>query len=450
MKKVKLLVSALLLTITTIKAQLPAEVLVGYWHNWETLRITDVNDSYNVICLSFFEADKNGAQDDNSVNDLEFTPTLNKTTIKNDIATVQGEGKIVLMSIGGANGSFKLNNLTEKNTFVTKTKAIIQEYGVDGIDIDIERSIYITPSTNQTVTNPVNHIQYLVDACKELKTWYQTQYNKDMILTTAPEVSYTTGGLSPWNANNGALIPFLELLKDDLDLVMVQFYNAGGNYAIPGWPSTNTEYQVGTTDFIITQTEALIEGFTMNTGTGSRRTSGTFSGIPASKIAIALPSGTCAAGSGYVSPTNIKAAVNYILGNGSKPGNYTLSQSYPGLRGLMTWSINNDANPSCSGTYTFASAFDDIYDNHDNSNSVITGGKSINKTINFYPNPATKEVIITGKELINKTLSITDINGKIVQTTLISTENQSIELNNLTKGVYFLKADNYVGKVILK
>jgi hypothetical protein len=51
-------------------------------------------------------------------------------------------------------------------------------------------------------------------------------------------------------------------MNDSLDLLMVQYYNSGSIYSIPGWPNANTEYKEGTVDFVIVNTEAVIEGFT--------------------------------------------------------------------------------------------------------------------------------------------------------------------------------------------
>ncbi len=150
--KLRLLIVSLIFSLFS-QAQLPKEVLVGYWHNWETLRLRDINDSYNVLVLSFLEADKNGFEDDNNVSDIEFTPK-NSTTLKQDITTVKAEGKKVIVSIGGANGSFKLNSISDKNIFVTKIKDFIMSYKVDGIDLDLERSVYMCPTVNQTITNP--------------------------------------------------------------------------------------------------------------------------------------------------------------------------------------------------------------------------------------------------------------------------------------------------------
>jgi chitinase len=437
LKLIKVLTILVIMFGTTIQAQLPDKVLVGYWYNWANLRVKDVDSRYNVICLSFLEADKNGLKDDNSINDLEFGITnTRKSNLKNDIPTAQALGKKVLISIGGANGSFKLNSITDKNTYVSKVKAFITEYKVDGIDIDIEREAYICHSGTQTMTNAVSHFQYLIDGTKEILAWYQTTYNKKMILTTAPEVSYTVGGLSPWNTCNGVFLPFLEQLKDDIDLLMIQLYNSGSIYSIPGYSSSNsTEYADGTADFIVVAIEAAIEGFTPK----NSAISGTFSGLPASKIAVALP--TC------TNITSLKNAVNYLRGTGSKAGNYTLDNSYPELRGLMTWSINKDQESGCGGSYAYAQAFEDIYGTIDNFNSI---GDIKYKQLNLYPNPATNQVTIDTKELIGETITISDLNGRIVKTQQIKNTNTIVKINELSNGFYTVKSSLFVGKLVVK
>lgn len=442
LKSIKTLTILGVVFSNVILAQLPSKVLVGYWHNWETLRIKDVDDRYNVICLSFLEADKNNSKDDNTVGDLEFTPT-SSAQLKSDIPVVQAQGKKVLISIGGANGSFKLNSVSDKNTFVTKVKDFITEYKVDGIDIDIERSIYICQSGSQSMSNPAAHIQYLIDGVEELLTWHQSTYNKKMILTTAPEVSYTTGGLSPWNSCNGALLPFIEQLKDDIDLLMIQLYNSGSVYSLPGYSAGNSgTYSQGTEDFVITTTEAAIEGFTPK----NTSVTGAYSGLPASKVVVALPACTNA-GSGALSAAKIKSSVEYLMGTGSKPGSYTLSKSYPTLRGLMTWSINNDQKSTCGGSYTFAQAFEDIFGTIDNSNSI----SEVNyETLNIYPNPATNQVSVDSKEIIGKTLTISDLNGKIVKTIQVNNSLTTINIGDLSNGFYTVKSVLFVGKLVVK
>lgn len=426
-------------------AQLPENVLVGYWHNWENLRINAVDDRYNVICLAFAEADVNSAQDDNSVYDLEFTVSNNMHSfLQIDIPAVQNEGKKVLMSVGGANGSFDLSTTAEKNFFVSKMKDWITTYGLDGIDIDIERLVYICDYSTHSLSNPSTEIQNLIDACKELDTWFETIYSREMILTTAPEIRYTTGGMSPWATCNGFLLSFLEQLNDELDLVMVQLYNTGTNYQHPGWNGGGrTEYSSGTEDFIITQTEALIKGFTPS----NSYVSGSFSGFPASKVAVALPANNCSAGSGYVSSSNMISAVNYLRGTGPKPGSYTLSNSYPNLRGLMTWSINNDQKSGgCYGTsYEFADAYEEIFGVSNSAYSV----ESI-KQMNVYPNPNIGVFTIQSNEDIGTKILISDMSGRLVYNATLNSTSINVDLSTLTSGLYTIRIGQEYATVVIK
>jgi len=432
-KKILVLSALICLTLSS-NAGLPSKVLVGYWHNWDALRLKDIDDRYNVLMLSFLEADKDGAQDNNVVGDLEFTP-YNNAEIIADIATVQAEGKTVIVSIGGANGSFKLNNVSDKNTFVSLVKTFIQTYGVDGIDIDLERQAYMcTPSGS--LSSPAAYHQYLIDGINELLVWHQSTYGKKMILTSAPEVLYTTGGLSPWAYCNGAFLPFIEQLRDDLDLLMIQLYNSGSNYSI-GYPGNQTAYNQGTVDFVITQIEAAIEGFVV----GAQNVSGTYSGLPASKVVVALPA-CSAAGSGYLSSANMKAALEYLMGCGPKPGSYTLANSYPTLRGLMTWSANNDADPSCTGTYTFAQAFSEISCLVTSTDPVIEANTSI------FPNPATSTITVETSELGK--LTITSSTGQIVLTTSIVAKTTTVDVASLNSGLYIVNINGTSEKLIIE
>lgn len=435
--RTKLILFALTILFTNVNAQLPDRVLVGYWHNWESLRIKDVDDSYNVIVLSFLEADKNNNQDDNVVGDLEFTP-WSKSQLLADIPVVQGEGKKVIISIGGANGSFKLNNVTDKNTFVTKVKDFIETYKVDGIDIDLERSIYMCTSGG-TMSNPQAHVQYLIDGVKEIDTWFKNTYNKEMILTTAPEVAYTTGGLSQWGACKGAFLPFIEQLSDEIDLLMIQLYNSGSNFSI----QSNTEYFQGTMDFIITQTEAAIEGFTNK----NAAVSGKYSGLAQSKVVVALPACN-AAGGGWINTADVKKAVEYLLGTGPQPGSYTLKNGtgYPDLRGMMTWSINNDVKSNCDSQYAFARNYDDIFgDLPPNSVNEIDASK-----LNIYPNPADDFFTVeVNEELLNTPLVIYDLQGKVVYSAIISNNVTNINTSDFTSGFYTVIIGNTTAKLIV-
>jgi len=111
----------------------------------------------------------------------------------------------------------------------------------------------------------------------------------------------------------------------------VQLYNTGTMFGIDG-----KIYSEATADFIVAETEAVIQGF--NTAGGM------FAGLPASKVAVGLPACAGAAGGGFTDTATVRKAINYLLGKGPKPGSYTLLQvgGYPTLAGMMDWSINWD------------------------------------------------------------------------------------------------------------
>jgi len=428
------LLGIFLLYTLNIASQLPERVLVGYWHNWNEgvslpfLELNEIDDRYNVICLSFAVAV--GGDPSNMQFNMYSESSYSDVDLKLDIADKRAEGKIVLMSLGGATGSFRLANETKKNGFVLDMKALIQEYGLDGIDIDLEQKSNVCMYSG-TIQNPTDiHVTLMITALQELLNWYDTTYGKKMVLTMAPETAYVQGGLSSYQVNNlcgGSYLPIIEALEDDLDLLMVQLYNSGEMYDL----DLNIHFE-GTQGFITSQTEVIIQGFTSAEGLG------TFSGLSASKIAIALPA--CpTAGSGYISPNNLKPALNYLLGNGVKVGDYTIkgNGAYPNLRGLMTWSINNDALVNCGSTYEYAQVYEDVFQ------PLITKENKINITsVKVFPNPFHDYLTIEG----GKEGVITDISGKEV----ISFNTNKVYVGGFKSGVYFLKTENKVHRIIKK
>jgi len=435
MKKILLALPLLLLSINEAIAQLPCNVLVGYWQNsWGTsIRIKDINSNYNVICLSFLEADKNLSSGDNVVGDLEFTPT-SVAQVKADIPVVQAQGRKVLISIGGAMGSFKLNSVSDKNTFVTKVKNFITEYGVDGIDLDLEQSVYV--SQTGTISSPSAHISYVITGLQELLAWYKTTYSKKMILTMAPEVAYTLGGNSNYMSSTygASYLAIIEALADDIDLVMVQLYNAsGGSYGL-----NNIIYYQGTADFIVSQTEAMIRGFTCH------NSKGVYSGLKANQIAVALPADP--SGSGYCAPATVKSAVDYLRGTGPKPGSYTLLKSggYKGLRGLMTWSINEDKDNGNAFATNYATIF---------TSCLSTDVKEVmvdNNSISFYPNPAEGNVTIETTDFNGKQVNIYNSMGALVIQQTLTDNKTLLDISALSSGMYMINFEGKTEKLMVK
>lgn len=321
--------------------------LVGYWHNWNDgnapyLELSQVDPRYTVIEVSF------AVPAAGSTYDMVFAPAETApATFIADVAALQAQGKKVLISIGGANATVHLDSDAERDQFVISMLDILDTYGFDGIDIDLEgASVAISGGT---IANPTDaRIIRLIDAVNSIADQYESANGVPMMLTMAPETAYVQGGMSAYGGIWGAYLPLIDALRNRLDILQVQLYNSGSMYGIDGGI-----YTQGTADFIVSQTEALLQGFQTN--------GGFFAPLPPEKVAIGLPACPLAAGGGYVSPAVLEQAVDYLRGTGPQPGSYQRVATYPTLRGLMTWSINWDATGNCAVPGEYAQAFEDIF-----------------------------------------------------------------------------------------
>lgn len=332
------------------KAQMPNPALVGYWHNWNDvsapyIQLDAIDNRYNVIEVSFAVPTSPADMT------MLFTPDMvAQNVFITKMQALQNQGKKVLLSIGGATTSIDLTTIPNKNAFVSSMTNLLNTYGFDGIDIDIEHGSSIQIAGG-SIAAPSNIAQVnLIDAIKQIMANYQNTHSKKLLLTMAPETAYVQGGQSAFGGIWGGYLPIIHALRDSIDVLQVQLYNSGSMYGIDA-----NIYTQGNADFIIAMTEAVIQGF--NTAGGF------FTGLPASKVAIGLPACASAAGGGFTDSANVKAAVNYLRGMGPKPGSYTLFNvnGYPGLRGMMTWSINWDAAVSCAHLNQYANNYESMF-----------------------------------------------------------------------------------------
>ena len=297
---------------------LPRHALVGYWHNFDNgsglIRIADVPNVWDVIVVAFADDAGNG--------NVQFNldPGLNKAQFISDIAAKKAQGKVVVLSFGGQNGTITLNNSTNVANFVSSTAAIINEYGFSGIDWDIEGGIVVhgSPVLANTVT-----------AIKQLRA----QFGSNFYLSMAPEHPFVHGGFVAWGGIWGAYIPIINGLRNELNLLHVQLYNNGGLST----PYSTSSFAAGSVDMMVASAKMLIEGFQL-AGSG-----GTFQGLRADQVALGLPSGPSSAGSGQATNNAIISALNCIT-RGTSCGSVSMNSNRQTFRGVMTWSINWDEN----------------------------------------------------------------------------------------------------------
>ncbi|MFD8142776.1 chitinase [Streptomyces sp. NPDC059708] len=333
---------------------LPAHALVGYLHTSFAngsgyLRMADVPASWDVIDLAF------GEPTSATSGDIRFqlcpvsecpgveTPAEFKAAVQ----AKRAAGKKVLISIGGQNGQVQLTTTAARDAFVSSVSKIIDEYGLDGVDIDFEGHSLSLATGDTDFRNPTTPaIVNLIAALKTLKA----RYGPGFVLTMAPEtffvqLGYQYYGSGPWGGQDpraGAYLPVIHALRDDLTLLHVQDYNSGPITGLDG-----QYHSMGGADFHTAMTDMLLTGFPV-----AGDTSRVFPPLRPDQVAIGLPA-TPNAGNGHTPPAEVDKALD-CLTKRVNCGTYQPHGTWPGLRGLMTWSVNWDR----FGGWEFSRNFD--------------------------------------------------------------------------------------------
>ncbi|MDC0770284.1 chitinase [Streptomyces sp. HD] len=337
--------------------ELPPHALVGYLHasfanGSGYTRMADVPDSWDVIDLAF------GEPTSVTSGDIRFNrcPATECPNVESDadfkaaVKAKQAAGKKVLISIGGQNGQVQLTTTGARDAFVTSVSKIIDEYGLDGLDIDFEGHSLSLNADDTDFKNPKTPvIVNLISAVKTLKA----KYGDDFVLTMAPEtffvqLGYQYYGTGQWGGQDpraGAYLPVIHALRDDLTLLHVQDYNSG-----PIMGLDNQYHSMGGADFHIAMTDMLLTGFPV-----AGNANNVFPPLRPDQVAIGMPASTNA-GNGYVPPAEVTKTLD-CLTKKTNCGSYATHGTWPALRGLMTWSINWDRY----GGWEFQRTFDGYF-----------------------------------------------------------------------------------------
>ncbi|SHL28050.1 Chitinase [Streptomyces yunnanensis] len=276
-------------------AAVPKHALTGYWQNFNNgatvQKLKDVDDAYDIIAVAFAEATgQPGA--------VTFTldPALgygSAADFKADIKAKQAAGKSVVLSVGGEKGSVAVGDDASARNFADSINGLMDEYGFNGVDIDLENGLNST---------------YMTQALKAVHAKHP-----DVVVTMAPQ---TIDMLSPQNEYFKTALA----IKDFLTVVNTQFYNSGSMNGCDG-----KVYAQGSVDFLTALACTQLEG-----------------GLDPSQVGLGVPASPRAAGGGYVSPSVVNAALDCLTA-GTNCGSFKPSRTYPGLRGAMAWSTNWDA-----------------------------------------------------------------------------------------------------------
>ncbi|MFD7295116.1 chitinase [Streptomyces sp. NPDC059897] len=274
----------------------PKHALTGYWQNFDNgatvQKLRDVQSSYDIIAVSFADATTTPGQIT-----FNLDPAVGYANVgdfKADIAAKQAAGKSVILSVGGEKGTISVNSDASATAFADSAYKLMQEYGFDGVDIDLENGLNST---------------YMTKALRQLSA----KAGGDMVLTMAPQTI-------DMQSTSGEYFKTALNVKDILTVVNMQYYNSGSMLGCDG-----KVYSQGSVDFLTALACIQLEG-----------------GLDASQVGIGVPASTRGAGSGYVAPSVVNNALD-CLARGTGCGTFKPAKTYPGLRGAMTWSTNWDA-----------------------------------------------------------------------------------------------------------
>ncbi|MFR0357944.1 chitinase [Streptomyces sediminimaris] len=285
---------------------LPKHAVTGYWQNFDNgatvQKLSDVSSRYDIIAVAFADATTTpGAVTFNL--DSAGLGGYTVDQFKADIRAKQAAGKKVIVSVGGQNGTISVSDSASAANFADSVYTLMQTYGFDGVDIDLENGLNAT---------------YMSQALHALAA----KAGPSLVLTMAPQT------IDMQSTSNSYFQTALNV-KDILTVVNMQYYNSGSMLGCDG-----KVYSQGSVDFLTALACIQLEG-----------------GLSPSQVGLGLPASTRAAGSGYVSPTVVDDALD-CLTQGTNCGSFKPSRTYPGLRGAMTWSTNWDASAGGSWSNT--------------------------------------------------------------------------------------------------
>ncbi|MEU6506922.1 glycosyl hydrolase family 18 protein [Streptomyces sp. NPDC046942] len=278
-------------------AGVPKHAVTGYWQNFNNgatvQKLSDVPSSYDIIAVAFADATSTpGAVTFNL--DSAGLGGYTVDQFKADIKAKQAAGKKVVVSIGGQNGTVSISDSASATNFANSVYSLMQTYGFDGVDIDLENGLNAT---------------YMTQALRALSA----KAGSSLILTMAPQT------IDMQSTSNSYFQTALNV-KDILTVVNMQYYNSGSMLGCDG-----KVYSQGSVDFLTALACIQLQG-----------------GLSPSQVGLGLPASTSAAGSGYVSPAVVNNALDCLTA-GTNCGTFKPSKTYPDLRGAMTWSTNWDA-----------------------------------------------------------------------------------------------------------
>ena len=192
------------------------------------------------------------------------------------------------------------------------------------MDIDFESpSLLLRPGDTDFRHPTTPSIVNLIAGLRQLRE----HFGPGFLISLVPEGPQLPAGAATYGGQFGSYLPIVYALRDALAFVDVQDYNTPPMEGLDG-----EIYQSHTVAYHAALTEMLLRGFPVG-GNPKQR----FPPLPSSMVAVGFLTGND-------TPALTDAAMRYLLtGRPADGAAYRLSHGYPGLRGAMFWTIDDDA-----------------------------------------------------------------------------------------------------------
>jgi chitinase len=295
------------LTMAANKATNP--VFSEYWCgpdagcSGQSQNFSDINSKTNFVFVAFALVDNNG------VPTFQLNSTISTDQFKADIKQLQSANvpKKVILSVGGQ-GADWAGALNNPSAFASGIAAIINQYGFDGVDLDIESASLAT----------AQQAQQLIQVIQDLRQQFNTITNKHLFITVSPESTTVVNTVPAIGGGWNAMVPVINNEINDIDFIQVQEYN-------------DNPYgdQPGSVQFLEDIYNNWVAPFPATNPVK-------YNGMPASKLLMGIPASTDAATSSYYPAPDVLTQVLKDLAS-----KYTQGQNTFG--GVMTWDSHWDA-----------------------------------------------------------------------------------------------------------
>jgi chitinase len=179
--------------------------LIGYWVGYgaagSILPLREISPQWDVIIVAFASPDHSAQE-----GTMRFrTPAgLDTEQFKADIAYLKGQGKKVMISLGGGGQTFTLADPQHIPDFVSSVTRIVSEYGFDGIDLDFEiPSLSLDPGDTDFKHPSSPSIVNLISALRQLRDHFGPRF----MISLVPEGTQIPSGYPSYGGQFGSICP---------------------------------------------------------------------------------------------------------------------------------------------------------------------------------------------------------------------------------------------------